>query len=44
MNNLINNSDYNSIERELRKQSKKLQQKFNYNSDRDWWLRKQIRK
>ena len=44
MNNLINNSDYNSIERELRKESKKLQQKFNYNSDRDWWLRKQIRK
>ena len=44
MNNLINNSDYNSIEIELRKESKKLQKQFDYNSDRDWWLRTQIRK
>jgi hypothetical protein len=26
----------------LREESKKLQKKYNYNPDRDWWLRTQI--
>jgi N-acetylglucosamine-6-sulfatase len=42
MTNLINDPDYNFIEKELREESKKLQKKYNYNPDRDWWLRTQI--
>ena len=44
MKNLINDDDYNKIENELRKESKKLQKKYKYNPDRDWWLRTQVRK
>tara|TARA_Y100000994_G_scaffold222187_1_gene202281 strand:- start:349 stop:810 length:462 start_codon:yes stop_codon:yes gene_type:complete len=44
MKNLINNANYDDIENELRKESEKLQKKYKYNPDRDWWLRKQIRK
>jgi len=44
MKNLINDSNYNSIEKELREESKKLKKKYKYNPDRDWWLRTQVRK
>tara|TARA_B100001094_G_scaffold118559_1_gene114320 strand:+ start:76 stop:1539 length:1464 start_codon:yes stop_codon:yes gene_type:complete len=44
MKNLINDSNYNSIEKELREESKKLKNKYKYNPDRDWWLRTQVRK
>ena len=44
MINLINNEDYDKIEKELRNESKRLQKKYKYNPDRDWWLRTQIRK
>jgi len=44
MNNLINDEEYETIELELRNESKRLQKKYNYNPDRDWWLKTQIRK
>ncbi|MAC92037.1 MAG: hypothetical protein CMO99_05795, partial [Woeseiaceae bacterium] len=44
MKNLINNAKYDDIENFLRKESERLQKKYKYNPDRDWWLRKQIRK
>jgi len=44
MINLINDKNYDKIEKELRNESKKLQKKYNYNPDRDWWLRTQIKK
>ena len=44
MNNLINDEDYDEIEKELRSESKRLQKKYNYNPDRDWWLKTQIKK
>ena len=44
MNNLINNENYDKIEKELRNESIILQKKYKYNPDRDWWLRKQTRK
>jgi N-acetylglucosamine-6-sulfatase len=44
MKNLINNAKYDDIENDLRKESERLQKKYKYNPDRDWWLRKQIRK
>ena len=44
MKNLINDDDYNSIEKELRNESKKLQKQYKYNPDRDWWLRTQLKK
>jgi arylsulfatase A-like enzyme len=44
MKNLINDDDYNSIEKELRDESKKLQKQYKYNPDRDWWLRTQVKK
>ena len=44
MKNLINNAKYDDIESDLRKESERLQKKYKYNPDRDWWLRKQIRK
>jgi hypothetical protein len=43
MKNLINDDDYNSIEKELRDESKKLQKQYKYNPDRDWWLRTQVK-
>ena len=42
MTNLINDPDYNFIEKELREESKKLQKQYNYNPDRDWWLRQVV--
>ena len=44
MNNLINEEEYETIELELRNESKRLQKKYKYNPDRDWWLKTQIRK
>jgi N-acetylglucosamine-6-sulfatase len=44
MKNLINDSKYDSVEKELREESIKLQKQYNYNPDRDWWLRTQIKK
>ena len=44
MKNLINDDNYNTIEKELREESIKLQKKYKYNPDRDWWLRTQVRK
>ncbi len=44
MNNLINDEEYEIIELELRNESKRLQKKYKYNPDRDWWLKTQIRK
>ena len=44
MKNLINDINYDQIEKELRQESEKLQKQYNYNPDRDWWLRTQIRK
>ena len=44
MNNLINDEEYDIIELELRNESKRLQKKYKYNPDRDWWLKTQIRK
>ena len=44
MNNLINDEEYETIELELRNESKRLQKKYKYNPDRDWWLKTQIRK
>ena len=44
MNNLINDEDYDEIEKELRSESKRLQKKYMYNPDRDWWLKTQIKK
>ena len=43
MNNLINDEEYETIELELRNESKRLQKKYKYNPDRDWWLKTQIR-
>lgn len=44
MNNLIGDSKYDKIEKDLRKELKKLKKKYKYNTDRDWWLRTQIPK
>ncbi|MDA9622599.1 sulfatase [Flavobacteriaceae bacterium] len=44
MKNLINDSSYDLVEKELREESIKLQKQYNYNPDRDWWLRTQIKK
>ena len=44
MINLINDSSYDLVEKELREESIKLQKQYNYNPDRDWWLRTQIKK
>ena len=43
MKNLINNDNYNNVEKKLREESIKLQKKYKYNPDRDWWLRTQVR-
>ena len=44
MNNLINDEKFDEVEKELRSESKRLQKKYKYNADRDWWLKTQIRK
>ena len=44
MNNLINNPTYDAVEKQLREELETLKKKYNYNSDRDWWLRTQVPK
>ena len=44
MTNLINDKNFDDIEEDLREESKRLQKKYKYNPDRDWWLRKQVKK
>lgn len=44
MRNLIDDSDYDLIEKELRQELENLKVKYKYNIDRDWWLRTQIPK
>ena len=39
MNNLINNPEFDEIEKELRDEMEILKKKYKYNPDRDWWLR-----
>jgi len=39
MTNLIGNSNYDAIENQLRVELLRLQKKYKYNPDRDWWLR-----
>lgn len=40
MENLIASPSYDSIENQLRSQLEELKVEYNYNPDRDWWLRK----
>jgi len=42
MNNLILDPDYDELERELRERLNELKEEYNYNPDRDWWLRQVI--
>ena len=44
MINLINVKKFDKVENELRKELIRLQKKYKYNPDRDWWLRKQTKK
>ncbi len=44
MTNLINVKKFDKVENELRKELIRLQKKYKYNPDRDWWLRKQTKK
>ena len=44
MNNLIEDPEYDEVEAELRKELEELKVKYNYNPDRDWWLRTQVPK
>ena len=39
MNNLINDRRYDDIEKELRDEATKLKKQYNYNPNRDWWLK-----
>ena len=42
MNNLINNSEFDDVEKNLRNTLAKLRDKYKYNVDRDWWLRQVV--
>ncbi|MFT7197809.1 MAG: N-acetylglucosamine-6-sulfatase [Marinoscillum sp.] len=42
MSNLINDPLYDSLEAAVRIQLKQLKQQYNYNGDRDWWLRQVV--
>ena len=42
--NLINNDDYNEIEKKLRADLQEVKKEYKYNSNRDWWLKTQIKK
>ena len=44
LTNLINDPEFDNIEEELREELEKLKSKYNYNTDRDWWLRTQVPK
>jgi N-acetylglucosamine-6-sulfatase len=39
MNNLINVPKYEKVEQDMRDKATELKEKYNYNPDRDWWLR-----
>lgn len=39
MNNLINDPNYDKIETEMRATSEQLKKQYEYNPDRDWWLK-----
>ena len=43
MHNLINDPNYDAVEEELRLQATILKKQYNYNPERDWWL-KQVMK
>jgi N-acetylglucosamine-6-sulfatase len=43
MNNLINNPEYDKIEKDLRNEATKLKKQYKYNPKRDWWLKEVIR-
>ena len=40
MTNLINDSSYDAVEKDLREQAILLKKQFKYNPNRDWWLKK----
>lgn len=42
MNNLIDASEYEDVERRLRGELENLKDKYEYNSDRDWWLKQVV--
>jgi N-acetylglucosamine-6-sulfatase len=42
MNNLINDSEFDDVEKNLRNKLEKLRDKYKYNVDRDWWLRQVV--
>ena len=42
MFNLINNAKYDVVQTKLRADLEKLKEKYKYNADRDWWLKRQI--
>jgi N-acetylglucosamine-6-sulfatase len=42
MRNLINNPKYKDIEKQLRLELNKLREQYQYNTDRDWWLRTKL--
>ena len=39
MNNLIGTPEYAEVEKQLRQEIERLKVQYNYNPDRDWWLR-----
>jgi N-acetylglucosamine-6-sulfatase len=43
MNNLINDSEFDDVEKNLRNTLEKLRDKYKYNMDRDWWLRQVVK-
>ena len=43
MVNLINSPEYQNVENELRDTAEDLKEKYNYNPNRDWWLRQVIK-
>ncbi len=44
MSNLINDPNYEHIETYMRQKAKELKKEYNYNPDRDWWLRQVLAK
>jgi len=44
MNNLINDPEFDEIEKELRDEMEILKKRYRYNPDRDWWLRQVLNK
>nr|WP_320154011.1 sulfatase [uncultured Draconibacterium sp.] len=44
MNNLIGKTEYAEVEKQLREEIERLKLQYNYNRDRDWWLRQVAQK